>query len=344
MIALLLTAHGLTAAPLPADLSSSARGRVVVVADKPSADAEPTTMHLRAELVALGFEVELEGDAGEAPADERQGLLAIAKRREALAVVRVRRAAAVVTVEVWAADQTMGRMRTRSFGDVLPTPTAKTIALAAVEMLNAAIYDIGLDLPAPAPVAVRAPPPTPAKTPGPAPPDESPVIAVQIGPSLAYLPGGPSPLFGATARVGLHLTDALVVGVVVSGDLTGGEIDRRATSAQVRTALVAPQLTYSPWPRGRWSPCANLGLGGMQIWVTGHAAPPAAGQRESALLAVASVGGGAQLRLTASLALRVTIGMDWLFGKVGVMFVNERVATLRSPAVTGDAGLAWDWP
>jgi hypothetical protein len=338
--AALLAASIAVVAAAPRGAAAAGR-KVVFVAASPT----PFSARVRAEIEAMGFEVEAAADLSE------EGTAAVAAAR----VLEDRR------VELWIANSAGGRLMLRAV--VVPSPDDDYAieTVRASEQLRAFFQRLRVvALPSPegtkrVALAAAAPSPSQVEAPAAAPPEApllplvpalEPVEALRprfvVGAAFAvpFQPGGPG--FDVEIRGRWMAAKVLGVGAFVEVPVAGSTVRAAEGSATISAPLLGADLSVvgNVGPRVRLSGTAGLAL----AWVrtSGFANAPYYGQPSDVAAALALLGAGVAPRLTgrihACLDGRVGISVP----RVDIAFVGRPVATWGRPLGLLSGGVSVD--
>lgn len=347
-----------------------AEGRTVLfVAPAPS----PFSARVRAEIAAMGFDVEESADL-------------ISSGSGAVAAARVierpgRR------VELWIADALTGRLTERAV--VLPAPgdDDDSQTVRASEQLRAFFQPLAAPVPtsppapaspptlvalpsaapaaalAPPPAAALAPPPAPALASPPAPalardaapalnaaPEQAPAPAallphrprflVAADLAVPFQPGGPGLNLGLRGR--WTMVEHLGLGAFVSVPLLGSTVRAAEGSASLSAALFGLDLALAARPTPRLRLAASAGLALAWLRTSGLASPPYTGKALDAVFALPVVGAEIAPRLAGPLSLFVEGRLGVALPRADLVFAGRPVATWGRPLGLLAAGVAVD--
>lgn len=328
---------------------------VVVAADRDRAMVE----RLRAELVAMGFDVTLvplaEG------VSTREALEGAAKLHNAVASMHV--TAAARGIELWVADRVTGKTVLRDV--VAPDGGAHdTIALRAVELLRASLMEMDAPHPprgdTPAPPSLRAvagvpPPRAPASGAAPtfatsdvadlayAAPAlrKSPWFGVSIGGAAAWSPGGLGP--HAALDVGLRAWVVPRVAIEVAGavPLTTARHDGAEGYSINRFSLFLAGARVELGPLGsRVKP--SLGGGFALVWLHAEgvgASPGYVGATRDAFTGGPYLRPGLGVVVAGPLRIRADVLAGVAFKKLVLTYASREAAGWGQPFVVGSVGV-----
>ena len=285
---------------------------------------------VRAELKALGFDVEVMRAEGE---PTRASLEDSARTAGAVAALRVRTSRQ--GVEVWVMDRVTGKTVLRE----VVTGGADddtVVALGAVELLRASLLEI--EAPAFEPTDV---PPTPAvqKLVPPRPPPPEGAFSMVLAPALSLSPGdlGVVPQLDVWAR--LRAADRFVLGlrlvlptlpVIVEG--TEGR-----ASVTLASASVAGDVLFLDTPK--WRGHAGVGVGAVWAHMEGTASQAFVGRGDDVLAALSYLHGGASYRLGSNVRLFGDLTFGVATPRPVVVFGERTVAAWGQPVGTASLGL-----
>lgn len=315
--------------------SASAQDRPLVALAVDRAD-DPVAERLRAELGALGFDVETVQAPGLAPS--RPLLEATARDRGAIAAMRIVPSRA--GVEVWIFDRVTGKTVLREVvTDPDPArPDFETIALRTVELLRASLMEI--DAPHPSRGEVRPPPAVRAIGPRRRPPTRGPRTRLALGPTLALSPGGVGPALDLLAEVrlaGPESIGATIVALVPT--LPARVADAEAGSASVLVALLGADLCWRPHGSPRLQPDVGAGAAMVLLHLAGSARSGFVGTTDDTLSVLPYVRGGARLGLWRGIGLVAETLMGLAIPQPSIRFAGSEVAVWGAPLVAASVGL-----
>jgi hypothetical protein len=291
-------------------------------------EADPVARRLRAELVALGFDVvdvAAEGEAG------RETLEAVARAAGAVAALRV--VPSEEGVEVWIVDRVTGKTVLREVvtADSM-SPAEDVVPVRAVELLRASLMEI--DAPHEVHGEVPPPPNIRAIVPRPRPPPPPPPrFALSLGAALLGSPGDPASLSSAgDVRLALRWRPLERLGATVLALVP--TIPARLETADPYRTYASPWLVgagldgYFAERRARWTPTAGLGIGLVVLRMVGQGT---FGQVDSIVSTAPYVMTG----IGYAVSSRLTVGAEalaaWLLPEAVVAFqVDERDIPIAS--------------
>ncbi|HUJ63746.1 MAG TPA: hypothetical protein VLX92_34840 [Kofleriaceae bacterium] len=298
-----------------ASVAHAAPARVLVVhADDPADELRGLVARVRAELVALGFDVVLADREQPAPLAE------LAHDASAAAALRVGPPGAGVEVFAPAVSQVL----LGSAGD------DQTITLRAVELVRASLLEVAVrEVPPAAELHAAAPPPPPA-----APPH----LAVELAPAIAIAPGGLGPTAQASFAARYRVTPAIEIGAGVLAPLSDATVS--AAQGKASIAITAPTVEADYVARvGDFALRAGLGAGAAWLRMTGKPAADYVGRDAS----VTSALGFARGSIGRPLGPRVRLWLDTRLAIAAprpvVVFAGDSVARWGRPAVIVALGL-----
>jgi hypothetical protein len=308
-----------------------------------------------AELVSLGFDVEMvapqQGPPGSIDSESTAAAFpavwarALAAERDAVAVVRVTQSGGgeTATVVVDILDRVTGKIATRRVrvapGE--PPPNAESAGLLAVELLYASLLEIQVphrsrgEVPPPAVVKSLVREGVPSST--------GQRFAVQVGTSLSIPRGGIAPepglVFGATyfARPWLGVATDVRLGTLPA------TITSTEGSADFGWSIVRLQAVAALGSRHTVTAFFTAGVGWLAAWSRGSAA-----DRPTSLdvggVPILTAGVGIGVRLRPDVRVRLMAEPSLLVAPVRIRFGGMEVAALKSPLVDAAVALEWLWP
>ena len=305
------------------------RVRVVDAGDTDPAVRQATT-RLEAELVAVGFAVDIEetpatGPRGEVESGGSATFASIAILRsgsQAVADVRV--------VEPISGKTFIGRVD----AGLQPGPTpARTLAIRAVELLRASLLEVGLrpreelevrrelkTVPVDVAGSMEATPtPRHAMT----------GWSFELGAATSWTEGF-GPTIGPSGWVSRSVGTGWVVGIRWVGPTFGPELRSPVASADVRQMIALAEIRFA-YGTARVTPLMALGLGAADTWAIGHAAPPFQAHTAGGLSAAVHASLGLHVRLVARLGIVLETGALVLSPVRPVRIAGEEVGN-TSPA------------
>lgn len=323
-----------------------AEGRTLLfVAPAPS----PFSARVRAEIAAMGFEIEESADL-------------ISSGSGAVAAARVierpgRR------VELWIADAATGRLTERAV--VLPAPgdDDDSQTVRASEQLRAFFQPLAMPLAPPLPTSPPAPassptlvalpsrapalasPPPPAFAPSPAPAPTAPLprrprFLVAADLAVPFQPGGPGLNLGLRGR--WAMVEHLGLGAFVSVPLLGSTVRAPEGSASLSAALFGLDLALAARPTPGLRLAAGAGLALAWLRTSGLASPPYTGKALDAVFALPLVGAEIAPRLAGPVSLFVEGRLGVALPRADLIFAGRPVATWGRPLGLLAAGVAVD--
>lgn len=302
---------------------------------------DPVARRLRAELVALGFEVVEVAAEGEAA---RDALETVARDQGAVAALRV--VPSEQGVEVWIVDRVTGKTVLREVVTADATaPAEEVVPLRAVELLRASLMEID----APHEVHGEVPPPPNLRTivPKPRPPPlPPPRFSLALGPALLVSPGGLSTAGEARVAFRWRPFDRFGVSAVGLVPALAAYIETPQYRSDVSPWVIGAALdVYFARPGARWSPTAGLGIGFAALRMVGQG-PQGAIDTTWGTAPFACAG------LTYAVSRSLRVGADVLAGTLFPETVvefqsaqgdNIRVASWGRPLAAWSVGLEVAW-
>lgn len=333
-----------------------ARGAVVLLSSKGAAGEYLPAVEARVqrELEALGFRV-LVADAKARTADERRlEMVSAADSSKALAALRLSLVEREVSIELWVTDPQTGKMRfrtlpaTRALGEA----GARSVALAAVDTLEATFIDLGID-PAPGAAPSEEAKASEAKVPEPAreegldaasaEPTPAGFLSFEAGAVCSFAPGGAGAFLGPGLAGGWTLAQRLEARVELAGAFGLSRIGGETASVDVQLATARLGARYLPWAQERWTPFVGASVGGLVVRAMGNAADPLFSRNQTSGAILATLAAGVQLRLSPSMSLRSLAAVSWASREFALSILKTPMAEMRSPWVELAASLAWRW-
>lgn len=312
--------------------------KVLFVAAAPS----PWSARVRAEIEAMGFEIEPAAALAEdAPAT-------------AIAAARVIESPSR-RVELWIADSRSGRFTLRAL--VLPgaNDDDETETVRASEQLRAFFQPLRQKAPPPSPslpTPFRVDPPvgaallapkeeaTPIAQPKATPAESRPRFVLAAGLAVPFQPGGPS--IDVDLRGRWMATRVLGLGAFVTVPLAGSKVTDKEGTASIAAALFGGEITAAfeatSWLR------LSTSLGAALAWVrtTGFASSPYHGRSSDVTSALGLLGAGIAPRLTERTRLAVDGRIGFTAPRVDIAFAGRNVATWGRPLGMVSAGVSVD--
>lgn len=315
-------------------------GRVLFVASS----STPFSARVRAEIEAMGFEVEPAATLAE---DEATTSIAAARVIES----PPRR------VELWITDPSTRHLGLRAF--VMPSPDDDEAiqTVRASEQLRAFFQPLrehGAPPPAPPPIPPPLPAPAwPSRAERPEPVSRSaPVLGPPVAPAarphfvvgaevaVPFQSGGPGVNLGLDGR--WMATEVVGLGAFASVPLAGSMVKGAQGSASVSAPLFGADLTVVGdfLPRVRLSTSAGLGL----AWVrtSGFAGAPYTGKPSDVTAALALLGAEVAPRLTERTHLYLAGRLGFSLPRVDIAFAGHTVAVWGRPLGLLSAGVSVD--
>lgn len=262
---------------------------------------------VKAELSALGFEVQLVTESSSA---EPRGLRGLALDHGAVAGMRA--SPSKTGIELWIANPNTGAT---AYEEVVTVASRndELLALRAVEVLRARLLKLGVLSGEPPPAAeepaVEEPPRVAPERPVPMSPIGVQLLSVDVGASYAIEPSALSNY--ESARLGLTLAQTSWWSASTFAVLPLRASELRASEGTARvnaTLLAAAGDLHLRHARLRLSFGAGAGL--AVLGVSGEADPPYQAQDERLLAAVPF----ARMAASAAVAERLTLGLEFLAG------------------------------
>ncbi|MBI2896020.1 MAG: hypothetical protein HYY06_20850 [Deltaproteobacteria bacterium] len=316
-----------------AGASADRRPLVTIAVDGPG---DPVAARLRAELEALGFEVEVL----EAPSlvPSRPLLEAAARDRGAIAAVRI--VPSQAGVEVWVFDRVTGKTVLREVvTDPDPArPDFELIALRAVELLRASLMEV--EAPHPSRGEVRPGPVVRAIAERREAPTRQPSMRLALGPGIALSPGGVGPALDVLFEV--RFEPAGSIGATVTAlvpTLPANVTDEDKGSASVLVALLGADVSWRSRSAWRLEPTAGAGAAMALLHMRGSAAGGYVGATDDTLSLVPYVRGGARLTLWRGLGLVAQTLVGVAIPRPSIRFAGTEVAQWGGPLVVGSLAL-----
>lgn len=307
--------------------------RVALVVE---AQGDPVARRLRAELVALGFEVVEVAAEGEAA---REALENVARAESAVAALRV--VPSAQGVEVWIVDRVTGKTVLREVVTADATaPAEDVVPVRAVELLRASLMEID----APHPVQGEVPPPPNVRTivPKPRPPPVPPPRwSLALGPALLFSPGGLSTAGEARVALRWRIGDRLGASAIGLVPAIAAYIE----TPQYRTD-VSPWIGglsgdfYFARPGARWTPTAGLGVGLVALRMVGQGTQ---GATDTTWGTAPFVSAGLTYAISKSLRVGADVLVGALFPETRIDFVSTPVAKWGRPLAAWSAGVEVAW-
>jgi hypothetical protein len=323
--------------------------RVLFVAPAPT----PFSARVRAEIEAMGFEVELASELAVEGSTSSSSSTSIAAARVIEGPAR--------RVELWIVDAATGRLTPRAV--VLPSPDDDEASetIRASEQLRAFFQPLrarlapalgpppALAAPLPAPTAPPAAPlpsvaPPPAVPPPVAPlstaPAPRPRFVVGADLAVPLQPGGPALHLGLKGR--WMALEHLGLGAFVSVPLVGSTVKAAEGSASLNAPLFGLDLAAVAHPTPRLRLAASAGLALAWVRTSGFAEAPYQGQATSVVSAAPLFGVEIAPRLTDHASLYLDGQVGFALSRVDISFAGRPVATWGRPLALMALGVSID--
>lgn len=289
---------------------------------------------LRAELRLHHFEVAEVDAKPDEPSAER--LAIIAEGTHAIASVAFSVRADRALIEMWLLDRVSGEASTRTLEVELDEDAASTLAFRAVDVLTTSFPDVErLEPPRRAPAPAAKPietPPHPTTLP-PRPNFRLRVqgVALYDGRALGFAYG---PALGLNRVLG-----RLELGLAIAGPLLGARLESIEGTASLRQELAFVDARIDLVRTEAYAVSAALGVGLHFLQAEGRAEPPLRSKNDAVFGALLSAGADAELFVSRSVALTLSLSALALAPKQGVELHDAR-AELALPLLQSALGMA----
>jgi hypothetical protein len=290
---------------------------------------------LAAELRIHQFEIRVvEGGTAEtAPA----ALSELARKVDALAAIALVEQTGRTTVDVWLVDRVSGKTTMRTIAVRRGADASSVLAIRAVDLLRASLREFETDeRPPPDIVGVdRRPVPRAAAQLSSRPPPD-----VRCRAEALLLAEGAR--FGVAAGPSLGLsyrtTDWLELGILASGPLVGAKLETVEGSATMHQELGLLEARVSVLRSPLFDVGVNAALGVHLLSAEGQALPPLLSKSDRVASFAFAMGLAAEVKLSARIALGVTLRAVGMAPRVGVAVARES-AVLALPVVLASGGI-----
>jgi len=290
--------------------------------------ARPLAARVELELIALGYVAELR----QVPHQPAPSLSALARASGAVGIAQVR--VVPKRVEVWAGHPGSGKkayretVRLEQFGE-------REAALLTVDMVRAALIEVGVERAAPAP-------PPPPETPIAAPSEPPPNWALSLGAALAGSGGGVSPTVHAKLMVDVQLAGPLSLGVGVTTPGMPGSVEASEGDAAVYISLLGADLD-GVLANADHTLGLRFGLGIAAAWIrmVGSAQAPYVSESDDVFCAMPYLRLSGWLALVEQLRLVGELQAGIATPRPVIAFADREVASWGRPALLGALGLGY---
>jgi len=325
---------------LAAPRTAAAEGPRVLLVRPPSAPKEVNAalVRMQGELIADGFEVvSIEA----APGATSAMAMAQAQAQSTSTAVGLFLSEDGKSAELWVVDRLTNKtvMRRVDTGDASEDALPKVLALKAVELLRASLFEL---------VVARKGPVTPkashaaeqrASEWAVRPLARVPQWALEAGAAAIWSPGQVDAAFESVARGRFAPRENLHVRVSFAGLGTHAQVRGTGGSGQLEQWYGLAEGLYLPWPKLVARPIVSLGVGAFHTSVKGEAAFPYRGVQTSDWAFVADAGVGLGVRLASRLELSAEVHALWLTPRPVLRFVGDDGPHLGDPTLVGSLTL-----
>lgn len=290
---------------------------------------------VREEFTALDFNVEIVSGTAISEQDRRVELVEMAKEHGAVCALRIVRShVGAGSVELWIVDRITGKTVLRS----LPVPpvadreAASIVALRAVELLRASLFELH----APEPPPGEAAPPGPAvELAGDVKPGPSGPVGLRTGLSVLGSPGGA----GALGSVGWAVSWTFLrpLSVEVEGLVTfaGRDVASGSGASTFDSAAVRAWILWTFINRGIVRPAIGAGAGVLVSWTKGLRSDVHLVTTDRVATGYAGITAQLALALSRRVWLRAGVNLGGSIPTTRILFADEVVATFGLPLVEG---------
>jgi hypothetical protein len=288
---------------------------------------------LRAELLLQDFDVSvLEVPP---PGMNADALETEAEKAGAFAGISLTRDAGGATADVCIADRVTGKRTQRRLAVTGVAQAPRVLAVRAVDLLRSSLRELPAGERPPKDVVGVAPePPSRALQAW-----SAPTPRWQLRAAGSALGAGRfGPAFGGAVSVMVRPTPRLELGALVVGPLLGARYDASTGRAVVRQELALARGSWNVLPDGALRLGPSLGAGVYHLRAEGEVAKPLRGKSDGLFTFAATGGVAAEVRLTATLSLGLTVDA-LLLTPEPVVAIETSQASANNPLILASLGV-----